>query len=412
MLVDIESPILANPPPYHVPDPVESFASILLDRFIARAARDGGQTDKFDLNNARERASEIADTVSLAANYPLVTRDNVIGRIDEIDEQRIQLEKLLTSPGITQRTHEWYSARGQLITASDAAQAMGCAKFGTQRQFFAKKCGYEQEAFNPNVPPLKWGTMYEAVATEAYSLRTAGITVHEFGLLRHPRIAFFGASPDGINDLGVMVEIKCPYRRKINGEIPWQYYCQIQGQLDVCSLVACDYVECEISEYYSWDDFQRSSSQCGRFSNEGGEHGFVMEFPSRTSDGPSTYKYSRQRCTPQELRAEWDVLLGESRPEDRDGVRIHLYHIIKMSVLRVEKDPSFIKAMIEVLGAVWDRVGAYRNDVALYDQDIRKSPAVGNTTTRKPRATATLATIGAENAVTLSSNYAFLDDDE
>lgn len=407
MIVEIESPILANPPDYYVPDANESFASVVLDRFIARAARVG---ETFDLDRAREHADGIADAVSLAANAPLITTSFVIDRIDEASKQRAQLHKLLVSPGITQRTHEWYSARGQLITASDAAQAMGCAKFGTQRQFFAKKCGFEQEAFNPNVPPLKWGTMYEAVATEAYSLRTAGVTVHEFGLLRHPRIAFFGASPDGINDLGVMVEIKCPYRRKINGEIPWQYYCQIQGQLDVCSLVACDFVECEIAEYKNWDDFRRCSSPCGRFSVEGGEHGFVMEIPSSAPDGASSYRYSRQRRTPDELREEWISLLEEQQ-DFRTAPRIHLYRITKMSVMRVERDPAFVRAMIEALGMVWDRVGTYRNDEGLYDQDVRKT-SVKDLATKKPRATASLATAGAENVVAPSTEYAFLDDDD
>ena len=408
LIVDMdESSVLANPPPYHVPDPAESNTIIILDRFIARACRTGASSASFDLAHARDRAADIADAVSLAANAPLVDTAAVLRRVDEVEQQREQLRHLLIAPGITQRTPEWYAARGQLITASDAAQAMGCAKFGTQRQFFAKKCGYEQEAFNPNVPPLKWGTMYEAVATEAYSLRTAGATVHEFGLLRHPRIAFFGASPDGINDLGVMVEIKCPYRRKISGEIPWQYYCQIQGQLDVCSLIACDYVECEIAEYHGWDDFEMSSSECGRLSSEGGEHGFVMEFPARTPDGASTYKYSRQRCTAGELRAEWDALLS-AHPEDSASARIHLYRITKMSVLRVERDPSFVRDMIDALGRVWERVGVYRRDMALYDDEVRKASVA-----RKPRATATLAASGAENAVpSLTGKYAFLEDDD
>jgi hypothetical protein len=37
---------------------------------------------------------------------------------------------------------------------------------------------------------------------------------------------FFGASPDGINELGIMVEIKCPFKRKLK-KIPSiieQYY--------------------------------------------------------------------------------------------------------------------------------------------------------------------------------------------
>ena len=62
------------------------------------------------------------------------------------------------------------------------------------------------------------------------------VEVFEFGILRHPTIECLGASPDGISDIGIMLEIKCPWKRKKTETIPEQYYYQIQGQLDVCSL--------------------------------------------------------------------------------------------------------------------------------------------------------------------------------
>jgi putative phage-type endonuclease len=162
-----------------------------------------------------------------------------------------KLRELLLAPGVPQRTPEWYKARETMVTASDIAQALGCAKFGTQRTFFQKKCGApdEQSPFNATLPPLKWGVMYEPVAQAVYSAANLGVKVHEFGLLRHPTLPFVGASPDGITELGVMLEIKCPWRRKIvEGELPSQYYYQIQGQLAVCGLEECDYFECEFVE--------------------------------------------------------------------------------------------------------------------------------------------------------------------
>ena len=52
-----------------------------------------------------------------------------------------------------------------------------------------------------------------------------------------------------------MLEIKCPFKRKINGSIPDQYWMQIQGQLEVCNLEECDYLECELSEYENETEF-------------------------------------------------------------------------------------------------------------------------------------------------------------
>jgi hypothetical protein len=40
--------------------------------------------------------------------------------------------------------------------------------------------------------------------------------------MKNSEYEFFGASPDGISEVGVMVEIKCPYKRKplLNPYIP------------------------------------------------------------------------------------------------------------------------------------------------------------------------------------------------
>ena len=80
--------------------------------------------------------------------------------------------------------------RKGLVTASEFAQALGKAKFGTQKEFYKKKCGYDQIPFNPAEEPLKWGTMYEDVAVEIYKYRF-GYQVYDFGLIPHPNIKHF-----------------------------------------------------------------------------------------------------------------------------------------------------------------------------------------------------------------------------
>lgn len=367
------------------------------------------------LSSDAEGVAEAVSTV-LAAS---VTPQRVLDRAAQIGRDAAQLERLLQARGIAQRTPEWYAARGELITASDAAQALNCAKFGNQKMFFAKKCGYEKEAFNPNVPPLKWGTMYEAVAAEAYE-RRFGATLNEFGLLRHPDHDFLGASPDGINELGVMVEIKCPYRRKINGEVPMQYYYQIQGQLHVCGLHACDYMECEISEYEDWDALEQGADPAFEFKRAAsGEHGFVLEVSPKITlfaEGdpkPSEFFYSKQGLAPDELRREWDSILAglpEKSANFRAGgdVRMHLYRVARMSVQRIVRDEGFASDMIEQLRGVWDRVLEYRTDRAKYDAEVKGSAE----NKRAPRSTAAAVLRGAENAVTLGGGYAFIDDNE
>ena len=52
-----------------------------------------------------------------------------------------------------------------------------------------------------------------------------------------------------------MLEIKCPKSRPITGIIPPVYFGQVQGQLEVCDLEYCDFLECELREYNNQKEF-------------------------------------------------------------------------------------------------------------------------------------------------------------
>jgi hypothetical protein len=75
--------------------------------------------------------------------------------------------------------------------------------------------------------------------------------------MRHPAPEnfFLGASPDGISDDGVMLEIKCPPRRVICGTPTDYYWAQMQGQLEVCDLERCDFLECKLVEFSSCEEY-------------------------------------------------------------------------------------------------------------------------------------------------------------
>ncbi|PNH02590.1 hypothetical protein TSOC_011417 [Tetrabaena socialis] len=126
--------------------------------------------------------------------------------------------------------------------------------------------------------------MYEDVAQQVYCKRN-GVRIHEFGLLKHPTVAHIGASPDGISELGVMLEIKCPYRRQITGEVPVQYYYQIQGQLEVCGLQECDYLELKLEESPRPDFYDTAGHTIFP------ERGVVAEFYDSEA-GKTVYTYS------------------------------------------------------------------------------------------------------------------------
>jgi putative phage-type endonuclease len=280
-----------------------------------------------------------------------VKRQYIERRIDEvIPKYREILSSLLKDKGVEQKTDAWYKARKSLITASDFAQALGEGKFGTQKQFYQKKCGYEVESFDPYIPPLKWGCMFEDVATQIYAKRNH-VTVHEFGLLKHPSIDYLGASPDGITDHGVMLEIKCPFKRKITGEIPAQYYHQVQGQLDVCNLDECDYLECDFYVVKNPEEFWSS------YTDYGYEQGIIAEYEK---DGSPIYQYSPATCSMGELM-EWE--------SQHSGAIIHMWRLRQYNVVRVYRDKEFIASKNDLLKDVWDNVVRYRADKSSYDRE-------------------------------------------
>lgn len=256
---------------------------------------------------------------------------------------RIQLQRLLKIPKLEQKTPEWYNARHNLITASDFAQALGEGKFGTQKQLIEKKVQTNTDTKFVSNPFFEWGNMFEPVACNVYSAIHDNIKIHEFGLIQHPHHSYFGASPDGITDDGIMLEIKCPLKRKITGEIPLQYYYQIQGQLDVCDLRECDYFECEFSKYDTWEAYQT-----GYEGKEGSYTGTILE-----SENGFEYPKLQKHICDQESGAKYWIL-------------------DKYNIQRVIKDDEFVNAKLRDLKEVWDKIVYYRNNPDKFQMEIKQ----------------------------------------
>jgi len=347
-----------------------------------------------DEKNSDDDIKNVLDIV-LSVNIDDTTY--ITERRVKVDDYKKQLATLMGLPRVEQRTDEWFKMRKGMITASDFAQALGDGKFGTQRQFYAKKSGYEEDKFNPNMPPLKWGVMFEPVAAEIYEQRRH-VKLHDFGLLQHPTVPYFGASPDGITEQGVMVEIKCPFKRKITGDVPLQYYYQIQGQLDVCGLDECDFLECEFTEYTSEDDYLSDASYFY-------ERGIIIEVMNGQNEA-SSYVYSpimRAGFESDEQKSEATRSLIAWRDKNvTQNTRCHYWKLTLCSIVRVYKDDEFVKEKLAELGLVWEKINAYRSDRGLYNKEIGGALGSNTTSTRAPS-----SRVPAQAPLT---GYAFLDD--
>ena len=189
-----------------------------------------------------------------------------------------QVKHLQTIPQNAQKSPAWYEMRLSMLSASDWGTILGVNSYANANSVLLKKCG--EESYFPKVAmdAMAWGNKYEDVAISIYEYRN-NKKIIEFGCIRHPSIHHLGASPDGITEDGVMLEIKCPVSRKITGIPPKYYWCQVQGQLEVCELDRCDFLECKFKEYDDEEEYLEDNYNDNYDFNEFGyEKGVIAEF--------------------------------------------------------------------------------------------------------------------------------------
>ena len=140
-----------------------------------------------------------------------------------------KVKALIEREYAAQKSEEWLALRGNMLTASDAATAIGVNKYETPEGLLLKKCGLG-EKFTGNA-----ATRHEQRHNEV---------VHEIGLCPHPEHKWLGGSPDGVSESGKLVEIKCPPQRKIiPGEVPEHYMPQLQLCMEILDLEEADFIQ-------------------------------------------------------------------------------------------------------------------------------------------------------------------------
>jgi len=154
-----------------------------------------------------------------------------------------RVEELLRQSYADQRSPEWLALRGQMLTASDAATAIGLNPYEKPDGLLAKKCGAARP-WSGNEATAH-GTRLEPMVRDLYDERE-GQKSHEIGLVQHPIHKFLGGSPDGITESGRLLEIKCPLSRKIKPEVPVYYLPQIQLLLEIMDLEVCDFLQYKV----------------------------------------------------------------------------------------------------------------------------------------------------------------------
>jgi len=272
-----------------------------------------------------------------------------------------------------QRSPEWFAARNTRVTASEVASCLlniepvckpyvedfdiqgfkydgkSCSHYDTRDEYIIKKCKsfFGENVFKDSVFTL-WGKKYEEIATRLYR-QYYKTEVIEFGLLPHPRLKWLGASPDGITPDGIMLEIKCPYKRKINGIVPFHYWQQMQIQLHVTDLEMCHYLECEIKELETEKEFLELKLE--EFSdNQFQQKGILINKIDELNNSETKYIYP-----PDDLITEDDFINWRDETISNLNVKAKpiYYFIHKWGVINVKRNKQWFLNVKDDIKKTW-----------------------------------------------------------
>ncbi len=333
-------------------------------------------------------------------------------KIDEINNKNITVPSkykktfehfmnLYKTPQPEQRTKEWFDYRYNRITASDTATAIDCNPYESVESFICKKC-------DPNFPFLDndfvfHGKKYEQIATSLYE-HIYNTKVTEFGCLPSDKHLFLGASPDGICSkstldykfnpkIGTMLEIKCPFVReivnkgKIAGEIcPYYYYCQVQQQLECCDLENCDFIQCNLSEYKSREEYMLDTNHTFKITEDVDgrpvnidnimSKGYLIQllpkvFTPRFDGDKHHYKgvyiYPPRLTMTQKQYDEWVISALDTWKTDMPDIaethyfdKVLYWKISNAHTVTIPRDREWFNTIFPVLKETWSKVTYYR----------------------------------------------------
>lgn len=291
----------------------------------------------------------------------LVTIKGLDNKRDHIYNTMVELKQLKLPE---QRSEEWYKIRENLLTASSLADALGKGHFQTRDGLLVAKTSVEKDTISKaSRDIMQWGVKYEPVATMFYE-HLNNLKIVEFGLIPHPKLSVFGASPDGIADIdsppglvGRMLEIKCPPKRQFTKEVPKHYWMQMQGQLEVCDLEECDFLQVKIEEYNDVTEYESdvmvNDGLVKGYTSDNLPKGLVLDY--ETEDGIE-YEFSPWLASLDDILNWKNKIIGER------GVCTNekWWKITRYECTLVRRDRVWWNSVVPDIIKFWSEVVHYR----------------------------------------------------
>ena len=280
---------------------------------------------------------------------------------------------LMQRPQTTQRTADWYLEFKRCLTASELFKVFGSVR--ERGILVMQKAGLIELAsrssssvvIRQNMSPFDWGICFEPVVKLILESHWEAI-IHDVGRFVHLKETRLAASPDGliIRSLknpemgGHLLEIKCPKSRTIGLKIPMEYFYQMQHQLEVTGVRACEYVEAKI-EMIDKAEFNKESK--GWY----GQVAVVGTFNELQSDWlPSKYMYGPLG------NLDWTPDLGLNEKT----LEINSWACEKIHHERVHRDEAWFASLMPKIEEFWLDIEKAKKGEFVLPESSRKKKVV------------------------------------
>ena len=282
-------------------------------------------------------------------HYRVLIAQKKLHASDDVPSREI-LDALLNRDQIEQRTPEWYAQMNSIISASELGNLFASPRIRA-KMVVSKTLPYEPRnqslaVLSDSMSAFDWGIRFEPVVKQIYELKYNAI-VKEVGRLYHQVDKRCTASPDGLvyesennKKTGRLVEIKCPVTRVIDGNVPKDYYAQMQMQLHVTGLKICDYVEASFSSKYN---------NLNEREGPGLYNGYIALIRHAELRGNQEFYYI---YSPVNVSANWQPMIND----DEEIVEIIPWRLIEWCEQIVTQSEEWWESMKPIIDNFWQDV--------------------------------------------------------
>lgn len=321
-------------------------------------------SDAFDYDVEIELADVIEEAIKLYFTHVVSRRSYFNAEVYEplnVQSMTEKLNYLINVPQPDQRTDEWYHFRHKHLTASSLWKA-----FSTQsnvNQLIYGKCAPLDVSKYSRVnleSPLHWGQKYEDVSIAWYEMKYR-TKVKDFGCIPHKELTYLAASPDGINvdpdspKYGRMLEVKNIVNRDITGNPKFEYWIQMQIQMEVCELSECDFLETRFIEYEGYTEFTEDGSFT--HTSDGKPKGMMLLFID--SEGSPIYKYL-DIGSDEERYTKWNVETMTEMDGKATWLKTIYWRMDEVSVVLVKRNKKWFQHAEHILTELWATIESER----------------------------------------------------